>query len=484
MPAPGPDGLLNSLRTRIAAWYAALIVVVVAFGAVAIDFAFRSLLIDQAQLAIAQTADEIERTALATATFAVTEGPLVLVLSDRPTLDRWASANEFVQIDTLRGQVLGKSSNLGGLTFPPLSAPKTEHQVEIMRVPGDPPGSMLVLDRVLTDSAGHPIAVAHVGARLDDVDTLARRARTILLGVTVLALLVVLIASYFIAGTAIDPIQRLTAALDEIGSERLDRRLRWARRDEVGRLAAAFDAMLDRLQSAFARERQFISDASHELRTPLTVINANAQLLQRWGDRDPQVRAESIAAIAEESGRLAGMVSGMLTLAKAESGDEIPKEPLVLERLVDDVVAHAHERAAAKGLALAAHHAPGASTIVVGDAGLLRQLVGNLVDNALKFTQAGAIDVTVARANGTARIDVADTGPGIDGQASDRLFDRFFRGDPSHARAIEGTGLGLAIVRSIARVHGGTVAARPRPEGGSVFTVSLPAEPESFTASQ
>ncbi len=476
--------MTTSLRVRIAAWYAALIVVVVALGAVAIDFAFRSLLIDQARLAIQQTADQIERTAVAAATFAFTEGPLVLVLSDRPTLDRWASANEYVQIDTLRGQVLGKSSNLGGLTFPPLAAAERDRQVQIMRVPGDPPGSMLVLDRVLTDTAGHPIAVAHVGARLDDVDALTRRARTILLFVTAGALLAVLVASYFIAGTAIDPIQRLTAAIDEIGSERLDRRLRWKRRDEVGRLAEAFDAMLDRLQSAFARERQFISDASHELRTPLTVINANAQMLQRWGDRDPQVRTDSIAAIAEESGRLAEMVSGMLTLAKAESGDAIPKEPLVLERLVDDVVAHARERAEGRGLALATHHPAGAATIVSGDAGLLRQLVGNLVDNALKFTPAGTVDVTVARDGDRARIEVADSGPGIEAETADRLFDRFFRGDPSHARTVEGTGLGLAIVRSIARVHRGTVAARPRPEGGSLFTVTLPAEPESLTADQ
>ncbi len=223
--------------------------------------------------------------------------------------------------------------------------------------------------------------------------------------------------------------------------------------------------MLDRLQSAFARERQFISDASHELRTPLTVINANAQLLQRWGDRDPVVRADSIAAIAEESGRLADMVSGMLTLAKAESGDEIPKEPLVLERLVDDVVAHARERAHARGLELTAHHPAGAGTIVLGDAGLLRQLVGNLVDNALKFTAAGTVEVAVGQTDGRAVIEVADTGPGIEPEAAERLFDRFFRGDPSHARTVEGTGLGLAIVRSIARVHGGTVAARAAARG-------------------
>jgi two-component system OmpR family sensor kinase len=239
--------------------------------------------------------------------------------------------------------------------------------------------------------------------------------------------------------------------------------------------------MLDRLQSAFARERQFISDASHELRTPLTIINANAQMLQRWGDRDPEVMKTSLEAISEESGRLAGMVSGMLTLSKAEAGDAIPKEPLVLERLADDVVVHAHERAAVEGLELDVHHPEGASTIVIGDAGLLRQLIGNLVDNAIKFTPRGRVDVSVRRDGDTAVIDVADTGSGIDEGEADRLFDRFFRGDPAHAREAEGTGLGLAIVRSIARVHGGTVSAHARPEGGSVFSVRLPAEPESFT---
>jgi signal transduction histidine kinase len=455
---------------------------VIAAGTVSIDFAFRSLLIDQARGAISRTADQLERTAQAAAAYSVgNAGSVLLDISDRATLDHFAATNEYVQIDTLDGRVLGKSSNLGDYTFPPPPRLAADGRFHIVHDAGSLPSSMLVLTRVLTDPGGEPLAIAYVAARLQYADELVARARRILVMVAVLATLAILAASYIIAGIVITPIQRLTAAVGEIGSERLDLRLRWKRRDELGRLAAAFDAMLDRLQSAFARERQFISDASHELRTPLTVINANAQLLRRWGDRDEKVRAESIEAIADESGRLAGMVSGMLTLAKAESGDAIPKEPLILERIVDDVVAHAGERAKAKGLELAAHHTDGQATIVVGDEGLLRQLVTNLVDNAIKFTRNGRIDVTVRRDGERALTEVADTGPGIDSSTADRLFDRFFRGDPSHARSVEGTGLGLAIVRSIARVHGGTVTAQPRPEGGSLFTVSLPAEPESFT---
>jgi two-component system, OmpR family, sensor kinase len=456
--------------------------VVIAIGAIAIDFAFRSLLVDQARLQLTQTAVQIEGVALEASTFGFAgDAPVAIALSDRATLDRWASANEYIQIDNLDGQILGKSSNLGGVSFPPVEVRGSAPRFLTVHIGGNRPGTMLVLIRVLVDTENRPLAIAYVAQRLEIVDDLVARARTILLGVTLTAMIAIGAASYFIAGLAIDPIERLTAAVAEIGSERLGRRLRWKRRDEVGRLANAFDAMLDRLQSAFARERQFISDASHELRTPLTVINSNAQMLQRWGDRDPEVLRASLEAIADESGRLAGMVSGMLTLAKAESGDAIPKEPLIVEQIVDDVVLHARERAHAKGLRLSAHHPLEARTVVVGDAGLLRQMVTNLVDNAIKFTEAGQVDVEVRLADGRAIVDIRDTGPGIDDESADRLFDRFFRGDPAHGRVVEGTGLGLAIVRSIARVHGGTVAAQTRPEGGSTFSVSLPAEPESFT---
>ena len=451
-----------------------------ALGALAVDSAFRRLLVDQAAAQISQTAFDMERVAQADANVAFPDVAPQIELSSRSRLDYFASTNAYVQVDDLDGEVLGKSGNLGNLTFPPLPDGVRSRRT-ILRGVGDPPSDFIVLDQVLADTSGHPIAVAHVGQRLDIIHALIARARSVLFYVTAGAIVAIVIASFIVASLVTGPIVRLTAAVAEIGSARLDLRLRWRRRDELGRLANAFDAMLDRLQSAFARERQFISDASHELRTPLTVISANARMLRRWGADDPAVRDESIDAIADESERLAAMVSGMLTLSKAESGDDVPKEPLVLERLVDAVVAGAVERAAAKGTALRAHHADDASTIVIGEDRLLRQMIGNLVDNAIKFTEDGTIDVSVSRDGGSAVIDVADSGIGLGDADAERLFDRFFRGDPSHARAIEGTGLGLAIVRSIARVHGGSVAAAARPGAGSLFTVRLPAEPESFT---
>jgi signal transduction histidine kinase len=446
--------------------------VIIAVGAIAIGFAFRSLLIQEARAGITVTSDEIARVAEASNALGFYDPSTVLdTLANKEQIDHWASPEQYVQIDTVAGYPIGKSSNMGDLRLAPFPVtPGVDRRFVFARDTDGTP--LVVLDRVL-DQKGKPLVVAHIAERLDIVDRETKRAVTILSIVALVACLAVIVASIFIARSATDPIVRLTTAMETIGSEQLDRRLRWRRSDELGKLAATFDAMLDRLQDAFARERQFISDASHELKTPLTVINANAQLIRRWGDRDPEVKAESLAAIVDESSRLAEMVSGMLTLAKADSGDQIPKEPLALGGIVADVIAHAYERAAQKGLTLRAQTPPEA-VIVLGDAPLIRQLISNLVDNALKFTEAGEVVVAVERLPAVARITVRDTGVGIEAEVAERLFDRFFRADASHSRTIDGTGLGLAIVRSIARVHGGVVSARGLPEGGSLFIVDLP----------
>jgi signal transduction histidine kinase len=268
----------------------------------------------------------------------------------------------------------------------------------------------------------------------------------------------------------------------EISSDRLalaggggftDGRLPWRRRrDEIGRLAQSFNDLLQRLAEAFARERQFISDASHELKTPLTSINANAQMLLRWGDRDQAIRRESLETIARESADLAGMVNGMLTLAKADRGDEIPKEPVSLAQIANEVVQNAAPRVAEKQLELTFEHK--GLPIVFGDPSLLRQLVGNLVDNAIKFSDRGRVDVRVGGDTTTAWVEVADSGPGIPAEELPHVFDRFYRADKARSRDVPGTGLGLAIVRSIARVHDGEASAGRAPGSGALFRVVLP----------
>jgi two-component system sensor histidine kinase ArlS len=462
---------LSSLKWRIAVAYGALFVVVLAIAALAMSLALRSILIQQSELRARTVATQIKRTVSPFGLSSLaSDQAIASLIATQTNLEAWSSATTLVQIDNAKGEPIGKSTNTGSFLFPPDKSLTPKNPVKTYFL-----DDLLVYDEALVES-GKVIAVAHVGERLDAVHQALVGARNIVIVVTLAAIVLVVLASILIASRVIDPVKRLTDAMEEIGSEQLDRRIGWSdRKDELGRLAAAFDRMLDRLQAAFARERQFISDASHELKTPLTVINANAQMLRRWADRDERIRRESLEAIIDESAGLAGMVSGMLLLAKADSGEQIPKEPLDLGAIAREATEAAQMKADQKGLNLSFNESANGA-IVYGSDSLLRQLFGNLIDNAIKFTDRGSVDVAVRTGDDQVIGEVRDTGVGIDDESLARVFDRFYRTDKSRNRAIEGTGLGLAIVRSIARVHGGTVSASRRPGGGSVFTVRLPRE--------
>jgi signal transduction histidine kinase len=468
----------RSLRWRIATFYALLLLCVVGMVAIVLTFELRAILLDEARAKIDRVADDISQTVEGNSVLsAIGEGlPVVQQLATTGALDHWAGPTTFVEVDTATGYPVGKSTNMGSATLEPVavqSATAIEYHTE------DRPqlGSILVRDEIV-HAQGIALIVA-VGESLGIYDETIARIRVLLVLVVALSALVVVAGSFGIASSAIEPINRLIAAMGKTRSDRMNERLGWSGRgDEIGSLAQSFDAMLDRLEDGFARERQFISDASHELKTPLTVINANAQMLERWADRDPEIRMESLRAISQESAALAAMVNGMLLLAKAESGDDIPREHIALERPLADAIRATLPRAQEKGLALVSRVGSGDETLVYGDINLLRQLFTNLIDNAIKFTERGSVEVDLSHAGGRAVVSVSDTGIGIDDEALERIFDRFFRADASRDRTIPGTGLGLAIVRSIARVHEGTVWAEKRPEGGTRFLVSLPMSSE------
>ena len=464
---------MNSLRWRIAGWYALLLVVVTVALGVAITLRFEGILRSQARDHVTSTLADI-RTAAAPSpnSFLFSEGGDSLQLLENPdNLERWSSTSTFIEVDDPRGYPLAKSFNMDAVpTFGnPGITPAAQGTLREVNVQGRP---FLVAAQVLI--SGNHAVIVQVGEPLDQLYRAFTQTEWSIALILLIAVIAVTLVSFGIAAQITSPINELARAMREIGSEGLHRRLRWkGRRDEVGRLAESFDDLLARLEEAFARERQFISDASHELKTPLTSINANAQMLARWGDRDEQVRTDSLRTIIAESASLAEMVNGMLTLAKADSGDAVPKEPLSVAAVAREAVSATAPRASDKGLELHME-ADGETPIVNGDSALLRQLITNLIDNAIKFTERGGVTVRVLANGEEAIVEVQDTGPGIDAQELPLIFDRFYRTDKSRTRDVPGTGLGLAIVRSIARVHAGRVEAE-RPEGGgTLMRVHLP----------
>lgn len=454
--------------------YSILLIVMLAATGGVVLLSFHDILWDQWRAFADHTMNEIAQTSESGSNpFAVSTQPqdALQALLSANSLAYWESPTVFVQIDSSSGYPLNKTSNLGVNTMPPNRAINAK-AAQAYREVSIGSRSFLVEDRYLT--IGRTAVIVHVAVPLDELNAALAQARRTILFIMLVAIVLVLLLSFALAEQVTEPVNALASAMSEIGSEQLGRRVNLrGRRDEVGQLAQSFNDLLGRLGEAFARERQFISDASHELKTPLTSINANAQMLLRWGNSSPEVLQESLTTIAAESAALADMVNGMLTLAKADRGDAIPKEPVSMALVAQEAARSAQNRATEKGLDLRVEIGAG-SPIVEGDPALLRQLVTNLIDNAIKFTNSGYVAVHVRTEPHVAVVEVEDTGPGISDEEIGRIFERFYRADKARSREVSGTGLGLAIVRSIARVHQGAVTAEAAPGGGALFRLTLP----------
>jgi heavy metal sensor kinase len=462
-----------SIRARLTAWYTGLLAVIL----VGLGFLLYTLF---SYSLWAHAEDSLHARAAQLASFVESSDPAheegtFLDLTDPSVIDRFSAEGTLIQISDNQGSVVNRSRTL---TAHPMGSGSAVHQAlsgraSFGRAVVAGVGPVLVYTTPITHRHSI-IGVVQVATPVAAITGALEPLRWLLLAVGAGALIVAAVGGHLLASLALAPIDRITQTARAIAAGTLDRRLHLTgAKDEVRRLAQAFDEMLDRIDETLARERQFTGDAAHELRTPLTILKGELDVALRR-QRPAEAYREAIASMAQEVDRLVRLVEDLLILARADAGGvPLDLRPLPVEALVRAAVAHFRGAAQEKAIALQAEGA--ASPTILGDPDRLRQLLTNLIDNAIAYTPAGGtVRLTWDQDGAFARVRVIDTGSGIAAEDLPHLFDRFYRADRARVRSSGGSGLGLAIVQWIVNAHGGRIGIESRLGSGSTVTVWLP----------
>jgi two-component system OmpR family sensor kinase len=462
-----------NLRTRLTLWYTMLITVTLAvFGGV-VWFLLLFSLKNQIDAVLIGTAGQVIKNAAAVMISPGGQLHFFFPLSPFETGD------VFLQLYDNNGSFFEASSNLKNVNIP-LDVSALHEKSNQTLIQDSAIGQYHL--RVLTTpifSGERVIGYLQVGSRLSQLEA----AQAMLLVVLVVGIMAAVILSYLLGlltvRRALRPLKAVTQTASQITETNdLSRRIPQqflTQKDEIGEFGRTINATLERLEQLFRSQQQFLSDISHELRTPLTTIRGNVDLMRRMGLGDP----ESLDAIQSETERLSRLAGDLLTLAQAESGEL----PLVLQVVELDTILLSVYRDARilAGTKVSVKLGEEDQAIVQGDPDRLKQILLNLITNAIKYTPyGGSITLGLRCIDGWARLTVADTGQGIPSIDLPFIFDRFYRVDksrtrmPGEAAKVGGTGLGLAIVKWLVEAHHGRIDVVSQLGQGSVFTVWLP----------
>ena len=384
--------------------------------------------------------------------------------------------DRFVRISQHDGVLLylspaPKSQAFDPATLPPPKWPTdTERAGEVVLLGGRE--LMLTAHRLLMP--GGMTYLIETGAPMDDIQAELRKWLWFLGAMLPILAAIALGGGYVLVKRALAPVDKIAASAERISSQNLSGRLPITRTgDEVERLSTALNHMIERLDAAFQYSRRFVADASHELRTPLTVLRGELEdFVQR--NELPADWRDGLGSALEEVDRLSNIVEGLFAISRLDAGEAAAEwVKFDLARLVSATADQMSLLAEDKRIKLSC---TGSSGIwVQGDRARMKQVVVNLLDNAIKYTpEGGAIALSVSAQNGKAILEVTDNGIGIPPQVLPRVFERFFRVDTARSRQQGGAGLGLSIVKSICTAHHGIVEASSMPGQGSCFRVELP----------
>jgi len=459
--------MFHSVRTRLTLWYAGVLAVsLIAFAflvyyAAAASFRQRQ---DESLLSTAQT--------VASAYVEEFEEQKSLTKAGEVVLVELAFPNRYVQLTDNNGLPTASTKNVSGAVGPISLAALSEakqRSSSFVNVNG-------WRIAIVPLSSNQDLGFATVAEPLSVIDDSLRTLRRDFFAGVPIVLLLASAGGYFLARKSLSPIASMNRQTKRISAGNLSSRLDITNpRDEPGGLAITINDLLSRLENSFKEQQRFIADASHELRTPLAVLRSETEVALNK-TRTVEDYQDSLSLIKDEAERLSRIVEDLFILARQplDTRQALVKEPVLLNEAVRDCARAAQVLASRKGVRLKTE-SDQQSLVLQGDRELIKRMILNLLDNAVKYTpQEGEINICLTRQNGNAEIVVRDTGIGITKADQLHVFDRFYRVDKARSRSLGGAGLGLSIVSWIVEAHGGNIRVESSPNQGSKFTVELP----------
>jgi signal transduction histidine kinase len=436
---------IRAITTAVATIVVAIALVVGAAGLIA---ALRHTMIDEvAESARAQASDVVRQ-----------------LEAGRPPILEVAGADEqLIQVMTPAGAVVGSSPNMAGRPAVVRLAPGQSAEVV---TPLDDDEFVAVAEDAQTSDGQRIVLVAR--ALVDVLDTTTVVTRLLIIGLPLLVAVVAL-TMWFAVGRVLAPVEAIRREVDEISAAQLHRRVPQPKRDdEIGRLAATMNRMLERLESARNSQRRFVSDASHELRSPITTIRQHAEVALTHPDRT--TASELGEVVLAEQQRMQRLVEDLLLLARADEDVPLAGEAVDLDDLAFEE-GHRLRSTTSKRVDTSGVNA----ARVQGDADALRRMLRNVGENAARHA-SGRVDITLVERGDQVVLTVDDDGPGIPESERARVLQRFVRLDEARSRDEGGSGLGLSIVDEVVRAHGGSVSIEQPPRGGARIQITLPVQ--------